>query len=187
MIAARGRRIASIKARGEATLEVNEEKVRSSFDLSMKQGRVEVEVQTPGVDLFPWKSLRIESTEGETVVSTPQGTFVVDSDILSPLAVHVFLLSLCGGDVLLSWMARRDCIPRLKAHCDHLTIEVEVDATGERVSKTTIRDEGDLEVTTVFNRFSSDWSGLPEIVSGLIYPYGIIFGIRYDEIEATTR
>ncbi len=183
-VLARAEALGGIRARGAVTAEFGGSLVTGQFDLRLSSnGSMEIRIQPTGAGLLISKQVTIESAGEDIVISTEDGEFLMSVPRISSPALHAFVFSLGGGEMLLRWLEGQKCEPAVSMVCDSLSIRLTVDTTRDVVSAWTIEDGRGGEIRMVVDRFAGNSYLLPQVISGLIYPYGIVFGIDYEEIS----
>jgi hypothetical protein len=119
-----------------------------------------------------------------TLLYTDAGVFDLAMEPDAKPGIRAFLLSLAGGgDLLLWWLAERDCDPALDSACEGLEIEVEPHDTVPSVAVWEISepDEG-ISFKARVKEYQPG-TLLPRIIAGTLYPDETTVYLKYSHIS----
>ncbi len=128
--------------------------------------------------------VRLVSDEVSTLLHTNVGTYDLATDPEAQPAVRAFLLSLAGGgDLLLWWLAGRDCDLSAKSQCGGLEIELVPHDRLPSISGWEMRERS--RGATFKARVDEYEPGtvVPRLVTGILYPREIAVSLNYTEIS----
>lgn len=185
------RRVAIVEGRGKAVAENRLGRIEIEFEMFYEPGRI-LELRgelEPGLLPF-YGDVEVTSTPDTTLAYVNGMPLLPEGESYPGPVLHPALISVClGGEYMLDWLEKQDCVLAEKMECGGIGFEFDLDEDTGRVKSWTLKHENPDGSYDGFLYKTRPQGGveLPEILTGMAHPFEVSVYVEYYEISATIR